>query len=431
VIDTVYEYAGYSLAELTRGVLSSVGLPLLLGLAGTAWLVHEMASDRASARQLAVHLFTLLLVWWLLSPTRKGEVAAPRLAAWTGEAADVLQKRAIRGIHARFLETPYAWERLTALASFATVFDPVLRKDVAEFLEGCAKPALAREEPAGDHPLAEGALRYEEACERLRAGLRARISRHVETDPAHRAAIDTALAHDPAGASAFRSRYEEEVCRRAVDEPGSPTSEAALVAASLGRYSYVDEAQSTGRFPWWVKGMFQSPSLAALWDQGANWAISGIAELQQSWDGRFSAKQKYFLATVYGPHVYGLSLLFLLGLFPIAGLWALLPGKWTALANWGKVFVSVKLWPVCWAALTSFNAKRSAIEAFDPGPRGSGDVFLAVSSMYLLTPAICFLVVQMGATAAAMPFAPAVPPPFGPGLGPAGSVVGVALRAAK
>ena len=38
MIDTVYEYAGYSLAELTRGVFSSVGLPLLLGLAGTAWL---------------------------------------------------------------------------------------------------------------------------------------------------------------------------------------------------------------------------------------------------------------------------------------------------------------------------------------------------------------------------------------------------------
>ncbi|HEX7896738.1 MAG TPA: hypothetical protein VF950_03205 [Planctomycetota bacterium] len=432
MIDTVYEFAGYSLAELIRGVFSSVGLPLVLGLAGTAWLVHEMASERASVRQLAVHLFALLLAWGLLSPTRKGEIAAPRLAVWAGEAADVLQKRAIQAVHARFLESPFAWERLAALASFATVSDPALRKEVGDFLEGCAKPALARAAPAADNLLADGALPYDEACERLRAGLRARISRHVESDPAHRAAVETALAHDPAGASAFRARYEEEVCRRAVDDPGSPTNEAALVAAALGRYSYIDEAQSTGRFPWWVKGgIFQLPGLSELWDRGANVAISGAAELQQSWDGRFSAKQKYWLATVYGPHVYGLSLLFLLGLFPVAGLWALLPGKWTALANWLKVFVSVKLWPVCWAALTAFNAKRSAIEAFDPGPRGSGDVFFAVVSMYLLTPAICFLVVQMGATAAAMPFAQAVPPPSGPGLGPAGAVVGVALRAAK
>ena len=77
------------------------------------------------------------------------------------------------------------------------------------------------------------------------------------------------------------------------------------------------------------------------------------------------------------------------------------------------------------------KTKGDRVEVFDPGPRGSGEVFTAVASMYLLTPAICFLVVHLGTTAAAMPFAQAAPPPSGPGLGPAGPVVGAALRAAK
>ncbi len=61
-------------------------------------------------------------------------------------------------------------------------------------------------------------------------------------------------------------------------------------------------------------------------------------------------------------------------------MFAIPPGKRRVLVNWGKVFVSVKLWPVGWAALTAFNARRAALEALDPGGRGTGDVFLGVAS---------------------------------------------------
>ena len=115
---------------------------------------------------------------------------------------------------------------------------------------------------------------------------------------------------------------------------------------------------------------------------------------------------------------------FLLGLFPVAGLWAILPGQWRVLVNFGKVFVSVKLWPVCWAALTAFNARRSVHEVFEPAERGSGGVYFAVAAMYLLTPAISFLIVHLATTAAAMPFAPA-PPASGSPVGPA---INVAVR---
>ena len=48
--------------------------------------------------------------------------------------------------------------------------------------------------------------------------------------------------------------------------------------------------------------------------------------------------------------------------------------------------------------------------------------------MYLLIPAIAFLVVHLATAATAMPFAPAVPPTAGPGLRPAGPLVNVSAR---
>lgn len=134
---------------------------------------------------------------------------------------------------------------------------------------------------------------------------------------------------------------------------------------------------------------------------------------------------------VLGPHLYGLSVMVLLGLFPLAGLFALAPGQWRVFINYTKVFVSVKLWPVGWALLSTFNERRGPLEAFDAPERGGGSVFLAVSGMYVLIPALAFLVVHLAGTAAAMPFAQALPPAAGAGLGPAGPVIHAAARAAR
>jgi hypothetical protein len=146
---------------------------------------------------------------------------------------------------------------------------------------------------------------------------------------------------------------------------------------------------------------------------------------------RLTAKQKYYQVLTLGPHLYGLSEMVLLGLFPLAGLFALAPGRWRVLIHFLKVFGSVKLWPVGWAVLSTFNERRGVIEAFDPPDRGGGNVFLAVTGMYLLIPAIAFLVVHLAEAAAALPFAPAVPPAAGAGLGPAGPGINVAARVAK
>lgn len=428
-IDSVYEFAGYGLSEAIRSVLAGLGLPLLAALAGTAWMVHRLASERASVRDLGVHVFGLLAILWLISPSRSADLQSPRFVLWLGAAADRLQAKAVEAANRRFLEDPFAWERLAMLAGSARVVDPALERDAGRFLAACARPALAAAEASSPNLFRPGALSHEGACEKWRGELWSALERHLKDHPAHRSALDAARRHDPSGASAFEARYLEEACLKLIDGPASPLSEPALVAAAFGEYSYTDPSQSTGAFPPWAKGVL-GWLFPNLWDQGTNAAITGIAELQQSWDNRFAAKQRYYMATVAGPHVYGFVMLLVLGLFPLAGLWALLPGHAQALLHYAKVFMSVKLWPVGWAAISSFNAKRTAVEAFDPPARGTGDAFFAASAMYLLVPAIAFAIVHVAARAAQMPFAPALPPPSGAGLGPAAVVVSAA-RAAR
>ncbi len=428
-IDTLYEYAGFRLAGIVHELLAGVGLPLILALGGTAFVVHAMA-ERGSARDLAVYLLYLVLAWWLLSPTKVQEVQAPRFVAWLGTAADHLQRRAAQRLQERFLDDPFEWERLAAMVSFARILDPSLARDAGEFLEACAKPALARAAPRGANVFRPGGLAYPEACERRRGELWDRLRDHARREPLHRSALEAARRREPAAAGEFEELYLDEIARRALDDPGSPTGEAALVAAALGEYSYTDPSQRSAAVPWWGRPFMGIAGLVAG-EEILNVAVSGAARLDQWWSNAFSAKQKYYLATVYGPHVYGLTLLLVIGLFPVAGLWALLPGKWGALVNYGKVFLSVKMWPVCWAALSSFNARRSALEAFNPASVEAKDVWLALSSMYLLTPALSFLLVHLAASAMAAPFSPALPPPSGAGLGPVGPVVGAAARLAR
>ncbi len=431
-IDTVYEYGGYKLAGILRELLGSVGLPLIVALGGVAWMIHQMA-ERGSIRELGVYVLYLIFAAWLLSPVTLQKIPTPRFVAYLGGGAELLQKRTVRGIHEKFLTDPFEWERVAASVGYARMIDPELARDTGLFLDICAKPALARTGPRETNLLRPGALEYTPACEQYRGTLWARLREHVGRHPFHRGVLETAHRRTPDEADEFLERYLDRIVARQIDDPAGPLSESQLVAASLGTYGYTDPAQSTLSAPDWVEdGLRVLPRSDVHAGKSIfNLVVSGVSALEQSWSNTFSAKQRYYLVTLYGPHVYGLALMVVIGLFPLAGLVALLPRKWSVLVNYGKVFVSIKLWPVCWAALSSFNARRSTLEAFEPAERGSTDVFLAISAMYLLTPVFCFLVVHLATTAAAAPFAPAVPPPSGPGAGPVGPAVNVAARVAK
>ncbi|MBI3856489.1 MAG: hypothetical protein HY293_12450, partial [Planctomycetes bacterium] len=270
----------------------------------------------------------------------------------------------------------------------------------------------------------------EGACEDRRRGLWQRLQAHVQQHPQHRATIEAARAKDPAQGAAFADRYADELALRAIDEPGGSVSESALVRASLGEYSAMDPTQSTGAIPSWAKATL---GVAGYFfgDEMANVALTGLAELHQDYVDRWTAKQRYYVIAAYGPHIYGILVMILLGLFPIAGLFALCPGQWKVFLNYSRFFLSLKFWPVGWSLLSSFNQRRGILEAFESPERVNGTPFLVIATMYLLVPGIAFAIVHLATTAASLPFAQASPSAAGPGAGPVAPAVHVAARLAK
>jgi hypothetical protein len=233
MIDTIYEYAGFKLAGTLSALLSSVGLPLILALSGVAYVVHSFG-DKGSIKDLAVYVLYLILGAWFLSLTSYHGLPVPRFVTYLNQGADLLQQRTVKRIHERFLTEPFEWERIAALTSFTRVLDPLLQRDTGEFLEACAKPALARAEPQHANLFRDGALPYRKECEERRKELWQRIQDHARKDPHHQATLEAVRRRDPAQATVFLERYTDEIAIRAVDDPGSPTGEAALVIASLG-----------------------------------------------------------------------------------------------------------------------------------------------------------------------------------------------------
>lgn len=106
----------------------------------------------------------------------------------------------------------------------------------------------------------------------------------------------------------------------------------------------------------------------------------------------------YYRAQSYAPWMYGLASMILLALFPFAGFIAILPRFWTSLLTWAKYLLWIKLWLVFWAILAAFNDYRM-MEGLGTDPsNGIGDatgIFPAIAAMYLATPALSLIVVQL------------------------------------
>lgn len=127
----------------------------------------------------------------------------------------------------------------------------------------------------------------------------------------------------------------------------------------------------------------------------------------------------------------------LMAFFPVAVLYALLPGKWAALLHYAKLFLAVKLWPFGWALLTAFTQRRPTALAladaasdlrarveYDTRIGETPNLFVTISLMYVLVPALSFVIVQLVSHAASLPFQQAAPRPSG------GNAAGAAGQAA-
>ena len=456
LLDMAYEYAGFQAAGAFQDALSGLSIPLLFALAGVAYRVFRVAEDGA-IRPLAMYMLSLFLIAWLASPRSADSAAlphlrAPRALAMIDSAADSLVRRAIKGIDRDFLTRPFEWERLALLARASRIQDPALVSGVRGFLEECVPAAMiragkrppdgARRNPmADDSGLAFSGLVDAEgrSCENLRRGLADGLRLEVERHALHRETLAALAAYSGGGGSELQSSYIDKLVRNHWMRPEESEGELAATARSLGPYRWFDPDRKTMRLP--IDGgrdlntmydVIQYPFASVM-----EIATSIYAEASQWLSEGTEAKQRYYLVTTHAPHLYGLSIMLLMALFPIAALYALLPGKWTALLHFSKLFFSVKLWPFGWALLTSFTTRRPTAMALADASSDlrapveqalrlgeTPNLFVTITLMYFLVPALSFVVLQLVSHAASLPFQSLLPRPAG------GSAAGAAAQAA-
>lgn len=456
LLDTAYEYAGFQAAGSFQEALSGLSVPLLLALAGAAWRVFRVAEDGA-VRPMAFHMLAMFVVAWLASPRSSDTSAlphlrAPRALAMIDWAADSVVRRAIGGIDRDFLTRPFEWERLALLGRVSRIQDSDLATGVRDFLDECVPPAIVRagtppSDGARRNPMADDSgLNYGSlvdasgrSCEAVRRGLAEALRREVETHSTHRDTLTALAAYDGGDEPGLRLSYMDKLVRNLWLSPEAVEGELHAATRSVGPYRWFDVDRRTMRYPFdggrdvnALYDVYMLPT-AAVWE-----AATGIyAEVTQWLAEGTESKQRHYLVTTHAPHLYGLSLMVLMALFPIAALYALLPGKWTALLHFAKIFFSVKLWPFGWALLTAFTARRpSALALADASSDfraplehalrigETPNLFVTISLMYFLVPGLCFLAIQMVSHAASLPFQSAMPRPAG------GNAAGAAAQAA-
>jgi hypothetical protein len=445
LLDTAYEYGGFQAAGSFQEALSGLSVPLLFALAGVAYRVFRVAEDGA-VRPIAFHLLALFLVAWLASPRSSDPSAlphlrAPRALAMIDSAADALVRRAVRGIDKDFLTKPFEWERLALLSRVSRIQDPDLSAGVQGFLEECVPAAILRSgtpppDGARRNPVAEDSgLAYSglvdasgRSCETLRRRWADSLKVEVETQPVHREAMAALTAYEGGDGGGLRLSYIDRLVRNHWLRPDPSEGELAAAARSAGPYRWFDADRKTMRYPF-DGGREVNTAYDLLMFPAASvgeFATSVYAEATQWISDATEAKQRHYLIATHAPHLYGLTIMLLMSLFPIAALYALLPGKWTALLHFSKVFFSVKLWPFGWALLTSFTHRRpSALALADAASDFRAPVehalrigetpnlFITISLMYFLVPALSFLVIQLVSHAASIPFQSAMPRPAG------------------
>ncbi len=431
-MDSVYEVAGAQASTAFLTALWALGLPVIIACAGIAWRVHRVAED-GLARPLAVYLLSLILIAWLLRPVPQGEgVSSPRFVAWLNEGCDIAVTRSITLVDREFLVSPFQYERIAAVAATAHAQDPRLREDLAIFFATCTANAMAKsgvidaENPVAlDSPLPYGGLSFGTSttpCTHVRGELWSRLLSETENRPDLEPVWKAGVTKAAFVAALVRNEWHGRV---------ADGGEMVRVRGSIGSYAQTGFELQRRREPApvpyipFVTEVF-GPMIQGLATLGeevlTEWGYWG--ELSSD---RVTSRQRYFLVTSYAPTLYGLILMLLTSLFPVAALWSLVPGKWTALVNFGKVFVSVKLWPLGWSLVSSFSARRPIEDALSEHAPPS-DVFTAVTLMYFLIPALSFIVVNLGTAAAAIPFKEAAPSVAGPGNGPMGQVSAMAVN---
>lgn len=358
----------------------------------------------------------------------------PRILAYVSALAGALQRNLTSDVCDNMHGAMVQWKHVAAINSEARIFSRNLREDLGVYLKCCYYPALTEDkDPDPDPwkivPLAglpidpwlsatyeRMDLRSEDThnkdswsegpttCADLHRRLEADLSQELRTAPFHVQALSAyerlaARARTgPGGGAAYAQFYRRRLVYNEIFLRGGGT--AAMLRGALPEYGvwkdgglalqYItSDSQNEGWFRNTLKAATKIPAGLAM-------IASSITE---GWSQKAMGPATYYRVSAMGPYLYGLLLAFLIIAFPLAGLLAVWPQWWTALVNFMKLFVSIKLWPIFWAFLSGMVEYRNVFTPDDPegfqGTFGSEGMLPALAVMYLVVPVFSFMITSL------------------------------------
>lgn len=455
-IDTLYEYTGYSISLQIGRYLIWSGYIVGFVLAVAILRLYYQGSREGTFKDLAIYPVYVLFIFFLVTPipvsltapqprnapfleettsasasiAQPSTLEVPRILAYVGAVMGSLQTNMVSDICDDMHSAMYQWKHIASINSNTRIFNANLRDDLGVYLKCCYTPAMAQfqtqaQDPWQTVPLAglgidswlsgiyvQQNFQAEEthlfsnetsSCASLQDALSSAVGSEISSSTYHQnalAAYNRLAKTSVTGgdAPAYISFYRRRLLYNQMFILG--TASASTIRQALPEYNLfkgglLDLKYVTSETA--DHSLWASAKLAVTALPRALAAISST--LAEGWAQDAMGPATYYRVSALGPYVYGLLLAFLVMCFPIAGLLAFWPQGWTAIVNFMKLFVSVKLWPIFWAYLSGMLSYREVFNANDPegfqGTFGSDGMFPALALMYLVVPVFSFMIASI------------------------------------
>jgi hypothetical protein len=363
---------------------------------------------------------------------RPDTLKVPRLLAYVGALASSFQKNVVSDICDDMHGAMYQWKHVAAINANARFFNRSLREDLGVYLKCCYYPALTTDPnrdpdpwkivPFADLPIdawltatyQKMDLRSEEThlrdywsdnpttCADLHQSLNSAITAELQGATFHTKALAAygrlAQKGGQASAADYARFYRRRLVYNEIFVIGQTT--AGTLRAALPEYSVFKDGAMDLKYittDSQDKGTLRNV-LAAVTKLPA--ALAAVASsVSEGWSQKAMGPATYYRVSALGPYIYGLLLAILVIVFPLAGLLAIWPQWWTALVNFMKLFLSIKLWPIFWAFLSGMMSYKEAFTPEDPegfqGTFGSEGMLPALAVMYLIVPVFSFMITSI------------------------------------
>ncbi len=447
-IDTMYELKGFQMAQSFYEVI----FPWAIGILAAAAIVQIlfMADRTRRFRDVVIYSGYFLVMLYLAHPIKvnvavpagyvwedfeafyreydmgsRGQpmVKAPRFMVWSHILCDGVTKLLMNKVNKSFMDAPFGMERLSALLRQARIHDSGLQERYQAFVLSCYVPALTMYGPSGSRSGKEGPgpflnpfnVPYDAYQELWYINFNGEYDPNRKCDQEARELFALLRAHVLEN-SVLRETAQEvnNVIRRhgkSQRENFGVTDDTFVLnhvvyneTAALFNVASGEIARLQRAVPEY--GMFRTSQQTSSNPQGfidvVRSVISFVVKVKQSVDQWFEhhaeGPKAYYAVTNYAPYVYGLSMMVITAMFPIAAFATFWPWRWTALITWAKYLLWIKLWMVFWAMLAEFNRARYEFTIGDDPSNGIGDqtyIFPAIAAMYLIAPGLALLVVQL------------------------------------